>query len=161
MALSDENRQLTDLQNSLVWEPLSQKSLQVEFIDAKGTYNPLPDEVIQVTDTYTVIVGVFMANAPKGWYTGAFASQDFVFTPSTAINQPRLTRIERKRVDLNRFNLLVFPKVALPWTLRISFPYWLQSLQLEAWRYLGQDKSLLDEIDEIKTVLGVLVEEMQ
>jgi hypothetical protein len=75
-----------------------------------------------------------------------FISLPFVFESAVSANQ--------RRLRLGVRNLVVFPKLANPWTLELRFPYWHQLMDVEVWEYTGEDVDVFQRFSELEASIG-------
>lgn len=48
---------------------------------------------------------------------------------------------------------MVVPKLLSPWILELKFPYWLDQIYMEVWRYDGRDIDELQRLDELQALI--------
>jgi hypothetical protein len=137
-----DTRLFPEFEDNDKWALVARQSLTASPGQPRG-YIPLEPRSFAIQDSSVVLVGVRSADAEAYYYLGCKAEQVLGFTPSGAtgfdgIVQPATT----KSCRLNTLTLCAFPKMADSWTLRLNFPWWLQTVSFEVWRYLGIDSDL-------------------
>lgn len=142
------SRDLPQLLESIEWNLVARASYQVQ----PGTVQErLPDRTWLIQNSSVVIVGIKETSPMRrsSWVTGGWASQVLPFLPSSTSQFVAVTENARKWLKLGILNLLIFPKVSDQWVLSVSFPRWFESVDVEVWRYDGEDFTEIDHFAKI------------
>jgi hypothetical protein len=114
-----------------------------------------------IENSFVCAVGVRNTKAKRTWFLGGYASQNLLLGPSSTSIFVAYTQAARRRLWLDRLNLLIFPKLVSPWILELSFPWWHEQMELEVWRYDGSDVDDLQQITASTAALTTLIESLQ
>lgn len=144
-------RLLTDLPNPAFWGLVTAKQLVPGRMGRMG-WRLLPEKV-DIAE-YVCAIGIYNNQAPESWELGARAS---VLLGIGLLPSSR-TQVEvlRRRCTLNMATLIIPPKLLKPWTLRLDFPRWLDTVEIEVWEYSGSDLSVFDQLDRIEEKIDQL-----
>lgn len=128
-----------------------------ETLTAPETPTPvsqrLPSRTYLIQNSHVLIIGLNSTTAKSGWFTGGWASMTLLFLPSSTSDFPAAVDHQKKWLRLRSLNLVIFPKIMNTWVLSLEFPYWLQDLYIEVWRYDGQDISTFERMDLLETAI--------
>lgn len=145
-------RQLPDFLNAVEWNLLARATYTAP--ETPTPYlNRLPLRSYLVNNSHALIVGLDSASARSYWDTGAWAYQLIPFLPSSTSNFPAAVQAGSHRLRLRRLNFIMFPRLSPQWILEMQFPYWLNDVSVEIWRYDGQDIDLFQRADQIMAAL--------
>lgn len=111
-----------------------------------------PDQLMSMS-SYVCAIGISNPQAPPHWRFAGWASMNLPIAPPGS-SYPVLSQISARRCLLDQLTLLVFPKTASPWTLKLQFPAWHLLINLEVWQYNGSDIDELTRLDEIEAILS-------
>lgn len=143
---------LLDIQNGANWDLVYTDTKLVAPGNKPGTYIPIPSYKIPVLFTSNIIaVQLTSSNASPSWYLGARLQQ--------VIQSAGVTSTEywgkQYQAGLNRTNLLVLPALAPQYALHVSFPRWIQDIQIDIAEYTGPRGEALPALERIEEKLEV------
>lgn len=134
-------RRFPDFTNSLEWNEVARQAYVAQIVEPRG-YIPIPAAVWTINNSHCLLIGTRSDSAERRWFLGARAQQILPFTPSSVSEYTNLTHLSEFKCGLGRLTLCTFPKFASTWLLRLEFPWWLQDVSVEIWRYDGRDVDL-------------------
>ncbi|MBL1177830.1 hypothetical protein [Pantanalinema sp. GBBB05] len=150
--MNDHN--LIDFAQTIEWNLVARQTYLVN--DGARVWERLPAKEFLIENSNVLIIGLSASYRRSTWYTGAWASQMLFFLPSSTSIFPAIVQHRTKKLRLGIQNLVVFPKVLSPWLLQLNFPYWLQDITVEIWRYDGRDESVFDHLNRVESKLDAL-----
>lgn len=115
--------------------------------------NRLPSRSFLIENSHVLIIGLKSNSARSYWVTGGWAAQFFPFLPSSTSEYPAIVQGKRRWLRLGVMSLVIFPKILSTWVLELQFPYWLNDISIEVWRYDGTDLTVFDRIDTLEQQL--------
>ncbi|QYO62783.1 hypothetical protein [Leptolyngbya sp. 7M] len=146
------DRRFLDFTDTLEWNLVERTSYQ-----APQTPTPYQNRLLArswvIENSHVLLIGCRSDSARSYWVTAGWASQLLLFLPSTTSNFPAATQTRRTRLQLGLLTLCVFPKISPSWLLRVDFPYWLDDVSIEIWRYDGADLTVFERIDALEQQL--------
>lgn len=132
-----------DFGNNLNWDLVLRRSYfaQTTPNEVKG-FLPIPSISILV-DRHILTIGASSTKAKPNWYLAAYVTPKLLFSPSSTSEFVAAVQTqERRRIKLNTLNLVQFTNFGLsPYLLEISIPYWHQEMNLEIWKYQGDEST--------------------
>lgn len=132
------DRRYPDLTNALEWD-LVDRQTNLMLNAATGRIDP---KGLAIANSFLLAVGVKTAGVNfLDKYTGGWVAHQLNL-PDFASNFPSLSQVSTsKRLRLGVLNLVDFSHLAgIPdYQILITFPRWLNLVEIEIWRYLGQD----------------------
>jgi hypothetical protein len=146
------DRQFPDFGNTLEWNLVAREGYQAPS-GPTPLQSRLPAKTFLIENSSVVLVGVNSASARSYWTTGGWAHQNLLFLPSSTSTFIALTQTAKQRLQLRRLNLVVFPKIMDTWILEITFPYWLDTIYLEVWRYDGADIDAFQRFNDLEQLI--------
>lgn len=146
-----------DFGNNLNWDLVLRTSYTAQLApETKRGFLPISNKIIEI-DKYTLAIGVGSTKAKPTWRIGAFVAPRLLFSVSSMSEYGGLVRSNNsKAVFLNQLTLVQFEDFGLtPYALEISFPFWIEQLNIEVWKYQGLDnaKPVQEQIAEVRTNL--------
>ena len=145
------DRRLPGLSNAHNWEKFWE--FQKSQTDAEWEKRLGVDEQIfslTIDDSYVLAVKVLASNDPGYWYKGGFANQRVrtSIEPGGVVDSD--INLAHKFLALRRFNICIFPKIATEWALSLEFWNYHKGVQVECWKYTGEDIGGIDRIDALE-----------
>lgn len=132
-----------DFSNDLNWDLVLRQSYFTQLNPAypKG-FIPIPAITLSL-DSHTLVIGAKSSKARVSWYLAAYVIPKLLFSPSSTSNFVGAVQTqERQRIKLDTLNLIKFTDFGLsPYLLEISIAPWHQEIDLEVWKYLGNESS--------------------
>lgn len=145
-------RQLPDFLSAIEWNLIARATYQAP--ETPTPYlNRLPRRSFLVENSHALIIGLDSTTARSNWDTGGWAYQLIPFLPSSTSSFPAAVAAGSNRVRLRRLNFMMFPRLSPTWILEMQFPYWLNDISVEIWRYDGRDIDLFERSDQILNAL--------
>lgn len=145
-------RQLPDFLDSIEWNLVRRETLTAP--ETPTPYlNRLPLRSYLIQDSHALIIGLSSDSARSNWDTGAWCYPLIPFLPSSTSNFPAAVQAGGHRLRLRRLNFVMFQRLSPQWILEMQFPYWLNDISVEIWRYDGRDIDLFQRSDEIMAAL--------
>lgn len=132
------DRQFPDLLDRLEWNLVARASYQAPTTPTK-LKDRLPDRTFLIEDSHLLSIGVTSQSARTGWVTGGWANMVIPFLPSSTSQFTAQMYAYTRRLKLRVHNLIVLPKLSDTYLLTLSFPYWLNDVSLEIYKYDGRD----------------------
>lgn len=142
------------------WQSLGSQTFTP--IGGNTNWQPLGELAIPVqTEKNIVAIVVNVSNKKPDWkFSGWFIakSQSGLLTGSQADLGLRYPTF------LNQANLIFLPQITTTWSLYLQPPKWFYTTTIEAWEYIGVDRSEIEiessilkfHINELKTLIGYL-----
>lgn len=146
------DRYLPDFANTLEWNLVERASYQAPQTPTPYL-NRLPPRNWVIENSNVLLIGCRSDSARSYWFTGGWATQLLPFLPSTTSNFAAASQAKQIRLQLGVLSLCVFPKILPTWILQIQFPYWLDDVSIEIWRYDGADLTVFERIDALEQQL--------
>lgn len=150
-----ENRQFPDFTNTQEWNLVGRGNYEVQRLSEKS-YVPIPSQNWYIANSSVIIVGISTTNSSTRWKTGGWAQQILPFLPSSNSNFVAATQTERRWIRLGTLTLCVFPKIVSSWILELSFPFWLEQVTVEIWRYDGADVDVFTRLNQLDASIQAL-----
>lgn len=148
-------RQLPDFLDAIEWNLVRRESLTAP--ETPTPYlNRLPDRSYLIENSHALIIGIDSNSARSNWDTGGWAYPIIPFLPSSTSNYPAATFAAGHRIRLRRLNFVMFQRLSPTWILELKFPYWLNDVSIEVWRYDGRDIDLFQRSDEIMAAIATV-----
>lgn len=147
------SRILADFQDAMEWNLVGRHSYQVPS-DRQGT-DRIPPKDFLVENSNVVMIGCSVDFKRSTWRTAGWATQTLAFSPSSTSTFTPSVETTRQWLPIGRLKLCIFPKIMPTWRLRIEFPWWLNDITLEVWRYDGTDATEFDYLTAIQEQLGI------
>lgn len=143
-----------DFGNNLNWDLVLRNSYIAQLApETRRGFLPIPNKIIEA-DRYTLAIGVSSTKAKPTWRVGAFVAPRLLFSVSSTSEYTGLVRSnDSKPVFLNQLTLVQFQNFGLtPYALEVSFPYWISQLNIEVWKYQGDDdaRPLQEQIADVR-----------
>lgn len=149
------SRLLAEFQDAMEWNLVGRHSYQVP--ENRQAVDRVPPVDFLVENSHVVIIGCDAQLKRSTWRTAGWAAQTLPFLPSSTSNFTASVEGSRQWLPLGRLKLCVFPKTMPTWRLRIEFPWWLNDITLEVWRYDGADRTEFDYLTTIQEQIGSLI----
>lgn len=134
-------RQLTDLGMTLEWNLVARRSVEANY--SGGRLRVPPQNF--VISSCVAAVGVRSSSAKINYWLAGYANTYFNFTPSSQSEYVAAVRLESHRLKLGSLNLIMVPRNFETFFLELSFVPWLVTMDIEVWRYDGEDLSVFDK----------------
>lgn len=148
-------RQFPDFANTIEWNLVNRSALTAQMLTAKS-YAPIPAQSFLIQNSAVVMIGVSSTKAPANWKTGGYVKQLLPFVPSSTSQFVAAVQTDSRWLRLGTLTLCVFPKILNQWLLELSFPYWLEQVSFEIWRYDGQDNDAFQQFAFIQGQLSAI-----
>lgn len=133
-------RAFPDLGDRLEWNRVAAE-MRYRPRTSGGGLNPIPSKTYQV-DKFALAIGVTAGNAKPHWRLGGWAAQLLPTTIDYTSEFAQVLESSARRLRLNRLTFISFPQMPItPYLVEIRFPYWLDEVYLEVWRYDGRDET--------------------
>lgn len=146
-------RQLPDFLDPIEWNLVARASYTAP--ETPTPYlNRLPLRSYLIQNSHALIFGLESQSARSNWDTGAWCYQLIPFLPSSTSNFPAAVQAGGHRLRLRRLNFVMFQRLSDQWVLEVQFPYWLNDVSVEIWRYDGRDIDLFQRSDEIAAAIA-------
>lgn len=136
--MEPESRFIPDIGSNLEWD-LVARATYAAVENGDGTYKPIPAKQFLIQGSYVLMIGIKTELAPANWYTGGWASQRLLTSPSSQSEFTADVQTCSFRLKRGQLNLCLFPKHQPTWLLGLRFPHWLKNITVEVWRYDGRD----------------------
>lgn len=141
--------------DAIEWN-LVQRGNLVASVGSDKLFLPIAPELLTITNSRLVAVGVGTIQAKSTWKYAGKASMSYDFTFSSTSTFKRLpTLVESRNLRLYCLNLLIFETKLPEWTLVLDFPVWFRDVQYEVWRYDGLESDLYEKVDRLNEQIGV------
>jgi len=141
------NRQFPDFRDTLEWNLVNRSSYQA--VNNVSVNDRLPSRTFLIENSHVLIIGVSSNSARSTWKTGGWAAQILPFSPSSTSQFVAAVQSSRRWLRLYSPTLVVFPKVLPTYLLEMSFPFWLNDVSVEIWRYDGRDFDVFERLDQL------------
>lgn len=148
------DRNLLDFSDTIEWNLVARQTYQVAT--PSRIWERLPNRDFFIENSQVLIIGLSAEFSRSTWYTGGWASQLLPFLPSSTSIFPAIVQAKSFKLRLGIQNLIVFPRFLPLWILQLSFPYWLEDVTVEIWRYDGRDLAVFDQLDRMENKLDAL-----
>ncbi len=132
-----------DFGNNLNWDlVLRRRLVAAPAPESRRGFLPIPPITISV-DRYILAIGARSPLAKPNWYLAAYAVPRLLFSPSSTSEYIAAVQTSEKRlIGLNTLNLVQFTDFGLtPYLLEISIPPWHEEMNLEIWKYAGEEST--------------------
>lgn len=140
-----DTRNLIDFSENLEWNLVAREARQAQPVSPRG-YLPIPDRAFAIENSYTVMIGIRSSSAERHWFLGCWAEQRLLFVPSSTTEFVAAVKTKSYRCQLETLTLCTFSKLQSPWLLLLRFPWWLEDVFYEVWRYDGRDENIFEAI---------------
>lgn len=127
-----------DLGNRLNWNLLRRQNYKAQiFHSTEFEYDYLAIRDVQIAARSPILmVGVSSSVAKSHWKTGAWVSMWLPVLPASTTQFTATVSAHIHRCQLRHLNLVQFPYLGIsPYIVNVSFPYWLEEVDLEMWQY--------------------------
>lgn len=148
-------RDFPDFSDTMEWNLVARQTYNANVNAA--LQNRLPARQWFIQNSNLLIIGVRSSTARTYWKTGGWASQIQPFLPSTVSEFAAAVQSDRKWLQLGRMTLLTFPKLLSGWILNIDFPYWLDQVYVEIYRYDGRDYTTFERLATLEQKIDALM----
>lgn len=142
-----------DFSDAMEWNLVARETL-IAPTTPTPWQNRIPARSYLIQNSHVTIIGVRSTSARSRWFTGGWASQILPFTPSSTSEYTAAVRHESRWLRLNNQTLVIWPRILPTWLLTLDFPYWLEEVRLEVWRYDGADLDVFNRIDSLEQNLN-------
>ncbi|MEC4806522.1 MAG: hypothetical protein SAJ12_07280 [Jaaginema sp. PMC 1079.18] len=129
--------------------------------DSLGRYEPIsPITVPVVPDSHILAAYISSSTAKSYWRFAGFCTQKLQtgITVGGSINTDASP--ERRKVWLNRWTLLDFPKYTQAYSMVFEPPHWLQQYSIQLFQWTGEDERHLTFLRD-GTELGEKIDELR
>jgi hypothetical protein len=148
------SRQFPDFRENLEWNLVARQSYQAP--QNVQVSDRLPARQFLIENSHLLIIGTSSTSARSTWRTGGWAAQILPFLPSSTSVYVAAVQGQGKWLRLGTLTLVEFPKIMPTYLLEISFPYWLDNVSIEVWRYDGRDLDTFERLDQLEASINSL-----
>lgn len=148
-----KERYLADFSEAIEWNLVARQTYTAPATPTPYL-NRLPNRTFLIENSSALIIGLNSQSARSNWFTGGWASQLLLFLPSSTTEFTATVEASSKLLRLRRLNFVMFPRIMPTWLLELRFPYWLNDVYVEVWRYDGTDLSIFDRLDQLEANLS-------
>ena len=142
------SRQYPDFRDTIEWNLVARQSYQAP--QNVQVSDRLPARQFLIENSHLLIIGTSSTSARSTWRTGGRAAQILPFLPSSTSQYVAAVQSQRKWLRLGTLTLVEFPKIMPTYVLEVSFPYWLDNVAVEIWRYDGRDLDAIERLDQLE-----------
>lgn len=136
-------RSFPDIGQSIEWNLVRRSTVTSSRV---GQQWKIPNQSYGIENSSVCAVGVRNTLAKPTWKLGGWATQNLFLGMGYTSQFVAYVETSRKKIWLDRLNLLIYPKLADLWSLELSFPWWHEQMLIEVWRYDGRD---LDAVQQV------------
>jgi hypothetical protein len=148
---------ILQLSNAANWTEIYSANFSAIEITPK-LHEPIPEVNIPV-QLESAILAVYVTTViPDGanWNFAGIINQRFQLG-LTVGGTPEADSLARRKVWLNRIQLVIFPKLTTSYSCTFTFPDWFKTGTLTLWEYNGPDYESTDQLlQEIKSKVDTL-----
>lgn len=130
---------IIDLYGGTSWNYIFRRTIEARDGDIPNSFIPIPDEVIACQSNLVLIGCRSPKTIPLTWKVGCWASLNLGIIPDSTTDFPPFVRVIREAIPFRIFHLLAAPRYPPGnFYLRLEFPYWIESIYIEALAYDGE-----------------------
>lgn len=155
-------RQL-QLANSANWELAYSQDVsaaQIAILGGGVKIVPIPEQTIPLLFDKHILAVFIDTTVPEGrkWFFGGNLYQKFQIGVVVG-GQPDASNIGRRRLELGKVQLVIFPKLTPTYSISIAIPPWFTRASIRIWEYSGIDFDSVElGIERIEQKLDFLTE---
>lgn len=146
-----------DFTNTLNWDPVFRRTYTAQPATADGEqFFPIPP-ISAFVDSPILIIGARNDFAKPTWYFAGSVSCRLLITPSSTSEFLSVVENSRRKIGLNRLNLLRFNDYGTSqYLIEINLARWHKQMYLEIWKYSGSMGDLEAGLARIETKIDNL-----
>jgi hypothetical protein len=137
---------ILDLTSQSNWLQVYDELREVERVSSIA-YKPLPPFAIPfLFDKRILSVKVISLTAKPYWRYAGTLTQSFQIGSGGTNTLLPVADFSRKKLNLNRTELVIFPQYTSNYELVFKAPYWLLDLRLTIWEYTGPESDSTEQL---------------
>lgn len=149
---------IVDLTNQANWLQVYDQSHEVTN-RTSISYTPMPPiEIPFLFDRRILSVKTTSEAAKPYWKYAGLLTQRFRIGSGGTNTLLPIADFSRRKLHLNRTELIIFPQYTENYELLLDPPYWFEDLRLTIWEYTGPEANSTDELVELTRIDVLRVE---
>jgi len=155
-----------DFANAALWEQLWQTDISA-VVDSIGRYEPIaPIEVPILPSSHILAAYITNSAAPNYWRFAGFCTQKLPVAITVGGTPNTDASPERRKIWLNRWTILDFPRYTTAYSVLFEPPHWFQNFNVILYQWTGTDErgltflrdgsELGDRLDELAGDIGTV-----